>query len=136
MNRPFGTHPIYWRTLHAHPPTDWTSKRFEEMVGIEKGKLPKTFLTEQTDKSIPYLLIDGFFDGNPRFTEEVDLPTVVETDSVVVADGSRSGLALRGVEGALGSTLLRYRASEEHDQAFIHYLLDSLFGWLNTATIG
>src|ERR1035437_6818774 len=97
MNRPQGTHPIYWRTLHAHPPTDWAPQRFEEMVAVEKGKLPKTLLTEQTDKSIPYLLIDGFFDGDPRFTEEVDLPMVVETDSVVVADGSRSGLALRGV---------------------------------------
>lgn len=136
MNRPHGTHPIYWRTLHFEPPNDWCPQRFDTMVTVEKGRLPKNLLAEATETSMPYLLIEGFFDGDPRFTDDKDLPLVVETDTVIVADGSRSGLALRGVKGALGSTLLRCRATEEHNQDFIHCLLESLFGWLNTATIG
>lgn len=59
-----------------------------------------------------------------------------EEDTVVVADGARSGLAIRGVAGALGSTLLRYTAKDGFDKDFIHYLLESLYPFTNAATIG
>ena len=136
MRRPIGTHPVYWEAIKFLPPGDWELKRIYEMVDVEKGKLPKQLLSNPTKDSIPYLLIDGFLDGQPMFTEERNLPLVEESDTVLVADGSRSGLALRGVKGALGSTLLRYRAKDGHSQDFIFFLLQSLEGWLNTATIG
>jgi type I restriction enzyme S subunit len=59
-----------------------------------------------------------------------------EYDTVVVADGSRSGLPIRGVHGALGSTLLRYRAKDNYDPDFLFYLLESFYPYTNTTTIG
>jgi len=106
------------------------------MAHVTKGKLPKTLLHRPSEKSIPYLLIDGLHNGSSFYTEDIDLPLITPEDTVVVADGSRSGLPIRGVSGALGSTLLRYRAKEGFDGDYLYYLLESLYPFTNTATIG
>jgi type I restriction enzyme S subunit len=107
-----------------------------EMADVTKGKLPKTLLSNPTERSVPYLLIDGLNNGASLHTEDTDLPMITPEDTVVVADGSRSGLPIRGISGALGSTLLRYRAKEGFDGDFLYYLLESLYPFTNTATIG
>ena len=85
----------------------------------------------------PYLLIDGLLTGNPLgYTAQIDLPECVESDTVLVADGSRSGLALRGRCGVLGSTLLIYRALPNVDDGFLYYLIESLYEFLNKAPTG
>lgn len=136
MRRPEGTHPVYWRTLRYSPPKDWNLTSVDDIAAVTKGKLPKTLFDEPTDTSVPYLLIDGLSEGEHQYTEDTELPMVQESDSVVVADGSRSGLPLRGISGALGSTLLRYRAKDGYDANFLYYLLQSLYSFTNTATIG
>ncbi|MEM3421923.1 MAG: restriction endonuclease subunit S, partial [Candidatus Hadarchaeum sp.] len=98
--------------------------------------MPKTLLPHPTERSVPYLLIDGLNNGASLHTEDTDLPMITPEDTVVVADGSRSGLPMRGVSGALGSTLLRYRAKEGFDGDYLYYLLESLYPFTNTATIG
>jgi len=136
VRRPAGTHPIYWRSFPYSPPDDWSDTRISDMAHVTKGKLPKTLLPRPSEKSIPYLLIDGLNNGSSLYTEDVDLPLITPEDTVVVADGSRSGLPIRGVSGALGSTLLRYRAKEGFDGDYLYYLLESLYPFTNTATIG
>ncbi len=136
MKRPKGTHPIYWRSFSYSPPDDWLPIAISEMACVTKGKLPKTLLPHPTERSVPYLLIDGLNNGASLHTEDTDLPMITPEDTVVVADGSRSGLPMRGVSGALGSTLLRYRAKEGFDGDYLYYLLESLYPFTNTATIG
>jgi restriction endonuclease S subunit len=136
MKRPLGTHPIYWQMRKELPPSDWQVKSIGECAEVVKGKLPKTLLDRPTEKSIPYLLIDGLNNGGAVYTEDDGLPMIAEGDTVLVADGSRSGMAIRGVAGALGSTLLRYSAKEGFDNDFLFYLLESLYPYTNTATIG
>lgn len=136
MRRPRGTHPVYWQTLSVQPPADWKIKRIEDYAEVKKGKLPKTLYTIPTEDSIPYLLIDGLNEGEPLYTDDANLPMIDENDTVVVADGSRSGLPIRGVSGALGSTLLRFRSKEGFDPDFLYYILESLYPYTNTATIG
>lgn len=136
MKRPKGTHPIYWRSFSYSPPDDWLPIAISEMACVTKGKLPKTLLPHPTERSVPYLLIDGLNNGASLHTEDTDLPMITPEDTIVVADGSRSGLPIRGVSGALGSTLLRYRAKEGFDGDYLYYLLESLYPFTNTATIG
>ena len=117
-------------------PDDWPKVAIAQMADATKGKLPKTLLTLPTEKSVSYLLIDGLNDGTTLHTEDTGLPMITPEDTVVVADGSRSGLPIRGVAGALGSTLLRYRAKNDFDGDYLYYLLESLYPFTNTATIG
>jgi type I restriction enzyme S subunit len=75
-------------------------------------------------------------EGESLYTNETHLPATDESDTVVVADGSRSGLAIRGMRGILGSTLLAYKAREGIDPDYLFYILESLYLFNNTATIG
>jgi|GEM_PF-4483431 len=134
--RPSGAHPVYWRTFTHSQPDDWVLRAFRDLADNFKGKLPDDLSPVLTPESIPYLLVEGFEKGEWSFTCNKTLPYVFETDCIIVADGSRSGLALRGKAGALGSTLLCYRPKEEVDPDFFFYLLQSFYAFTNTATIG
>jgi type I restriction enzyme S subunit len=115
---------------------DWNTRFVEDYATLIKGKMPKTLLKVPTLKSLPYLLIDGLGEGETLHTEETHLPIIGESDTAVVADGSRSGLAIRGVRGVLGSTLLAYRPKEGFDADYLFCVLESLYPYNNTATIG
>ncbi|MBP7830986.1 MAG: restriction endonuclease subunit S [Kiritimatiellae bacterium] len=101
-----------------------------------KGKLPTTTTEKPTARSRPYLLMEGLRGGSHVFTEDTHLPSVTETDTVVIADGSKSGFAVRGVAGVVGSTLLGFRARNGVDASFLYHLLASLFQYLNSTTTG
>ena len=79
MNRPHGTHPVYWRTMHATPPAEWARVAVEDMAEAVKGKLPKALSDIPTPNSVPYLLIDGLENGGASlYTESDGLPMVSE----------------------------------------------------------
>jgi type I restriction enzyme S subunit len=134
--RPDGVHPIYWSAENYFPPQNWDIQPIKQYATVFKGKMPEVLIKEQTPTSLPYLLIDGLGEGDTLYTEEVHLPTINKQDTVVVADGSRSGLAIRGLHGVLGSTLLGYRAKTGIDPDYLFYVLESLYAFNNTATIG
>lgn len=131
-----GIHPLYWAAEKYQPPVDWNIHPIKDYATLVKGKLPTILLKEPTSASLPYLLIDGLSDGVALYTEETHIPTIDETDTAVVADGSRSGLPIRGVRGVLGSTLLAYKAKDNFDSDYLFYVLESLYPYNNTATIG
>lgn len=111
-------------------------RKVSELATTFKGKLPTRVLDEPNDKTKPYLLMDGLRGGAHVYTEETELPTVTEQDSVLIGDGSKSGFAVRGVAGVLGSTLLAFRARAETHPSVLFHLLSSLFPFLNSATTG
>ena len=134
--RPAGIHPLYYSADKYQPPVDWDIQAIKDYATLVKGKMPTTLFKEPTPNSLPYLLIDGLGEGETMHTEETRLPTIDVSDTAVVADGSRSGLAIRGVRGVLGSTLLAYRAKKGFDPDYLFYVLESLYPYNNTATIG
>lgn len=135
--RPNGTHPIYWKTSRQRPPEDWVKIPVVDYAESFKGKLPSSLLETPADDAIPYLLIDNFIKGKATtYTTDTNLPAISERDTAVVGDGSRSGLAVRGMAGILGSTLVGFRAREGFDEDYLFYVLESLVPYTNTATIG
>lgn len=134
--RQHGVHPLYWAGEKCQPPTDWRIRPIKDYATVVKGRMPSELFKEPQEGSLPYLLIDGLDEGELLYTNETHLPTSEETDTVVVADGSRSGLAIRGMRGVLGSTLLSYKARDGIDCDFLFYVLESLYPFNNTATIG
>jgi hypothetical protein len=134
--RPYGAHPLYWASFRSVPPNDWAVRPVSALATTFKGKLPTRVLDTPNGKTKPYLLMDGLRGGAHVYTEETHLPSVTEEDSVLIADGSKSGFAVRGVSGVLGSTLLAFRAREETHPSTLFHLLSSLFPFLNSATTG
>ncbi|HEY2917658.1 MAG TPA: restriction endonuclease subunit S [Candidatus Binatia bacterium] len=134
--RPRGAHPVYWRTFEVETPTSWDIREFRQLAENFKGKLPNQVFPDPTPNSVPYLLVEGLETGAHGYTDDDSVPIVNSQDTVVVADGSRSGWVMRGKEGALGSTLLCYRPKDGVDPDFLFYLLQSFYGFTNTATIG
>jgi len=80
--------------------------------------------------------MDGLRGGTHVHTEETHLPTVTATDSILIGDGSKSGYAIRGAAGVLGSTLVGFRAHGETDPSFLHHQLTSLFPYLSATVSG
>ena len=81
-------------------------------------------------------MVDGLRGSNHVYTEETTLPTVSETDTVLIADGFKSGDAIRGVAGVLGSTLLGAKPFANVNASFLFHTLASLFPYLNATFIG
>jgi type I restriction enzyme S subunit len=134
--RPYGAHPLYWASFRPDAPEEWTVKAVMEMALWFKGKLPSRILETYCPGSKRYLLMEGLRGGAHVYTEDTHLPSVGADDSVLIADGSKSGFAVRGVAGVLGSTLLGFRAREGTHPSFLFHLLSSLFPFLNAATTG
>jgi restriction endonuclease S subunit len=134
--RPPGINPL-WSRFQLEPPADWGRNCIGDLGSDSKGRLPRDLQDTPNDGDKPYLLIEGLLTGIPQgYTNEPGLPECVESDTVIVADGSRSGLALRGRCGVLGSTLLIYRAFLEVDNGFLYYIIESLYEFLNKAPTG
>lgn len=134
--KPVGAHPVYWHSFREVPPTDWQIKIMAEFAETFKGKLSKRLIETPTPTSRPYLLMDGLDNGNHVYTEDDEVPHVTEKDSLMIADGSRSGLAIRGFSGARGSTLLAFRVKEGVDHDYMFHLLSSLYAYLSATTAG
>lgn len=84
-------------------PKGWTWVRNAYLFSLRKGKVPKDI---SENGSIPYLDIEALDRGNiRRYTNDTKIPLATTKDLLVVCDGSRSGLVLDGMDGAIGSTL-------------------------------
>lgn len=134
--RPIGANPIYWASFRDTFPHDWIVTVVGQMATTIKGKLPSVILDKPTEHSKPYLLMEGLRGGAHLFTEEINLPSVTETDIIMIADGSKSGYTVRGSSGVLGSTLLMLHAHNEFNPSYLFHLLSSLFPFLNSTTTG
>ena len=118
-------------------PNSWVVVKLGDFVENEKGKKPKNeSKVETTSHTIPYVDIQAFEEKVVRsWTDGSGCRLCYETDFLMVWDGSRSGLVGKGINGALGSTLVRiYFPSMVNDYAF--YFLQSKYQQINTRAKG
>lgn len=114
-------------------PSSWEKVKLGDFVENEKGKKPKNeSKTEIASHPLPYVDIQAFEENVIRtWTDGVGCRPCYETDFLMVWDGSRSGLVGKGVNGALGSTLVRINfPSMVNDYAY--YFLLSKYQQINT----
>ncbi len=118
-------------------PNSWAAVKLGDFVENEKGKKPKNESKIETPSHpLPYVDIQAFEENVIRtWTDGVSCRLCYESDFLMVWDGSRSGLVGKGMNGALGSTLVRiYFPSMVNNYAF--YFLQSKYQQINTRAKG
>ena len=133
MRRPKGTHPIYWRSFPYAPPSDWKNLALSELADKTKGKLASDLTSKASEGARPYLLT-GHLNGAeaPQFTVSEDIPDVAATDTVMAVDGT-VGKVFTGLDGALGSTMMRFRPKNINDSDFLCPFGEAALGWAGAA---
>lgn len=103
-----------------------------ELCDLRKGKKVKV-TQNKTPNSTPYLLIDTLRGFEPEFfTEDKNYTEAVPEDILIVADGANSGLVGTGLNGAVGSTILRIRLNNKNlNKNYFSYFLKSKFEEFN-----
>ncbi|TDN80364.1 type I restriction enzyme S subunit [Salegentibacter sp. 24] len=94
-------------------PEGWESVILDDCIKIIKGKKPKVELDKPIPGSVPYLLIDVLERRANRYAENFKLRITEEEETLMVMDGSRSGIVLKSIGGAIGSTLAVLRITDE-----------------------
>ncbi|OZB49564.1 MAG: hypothetical protein B7X60_00695 [Polynucleobacter sp. 39-45-136] len=118
-------------------PSSWELVKLGDFVESQKGKKPKN---ESKAKSpshpIPYVDIQAFEENIVRtWTDGVGCHPCYESDFLMVWDGSRSGLVGKGVNGVLGSTLVRINFPIMVND-YAYYFLKSKYQQINTRAKG
>jgi type I restriction enzyme S subunit len=90
-------------------PEGWEQGSFGQLIEFEKGKKPQETFASWSPGRVPALLIDALRGGAVEFAAAERLVVVTRSDTIMVMDGSGSGQVFVGHEGAIGSTLGRYR---------------------------
>lgn len=118
-------------------PDSWQLVPLGEFVENEKGKKPKQESKEKsTEFNLPYIDIQAFEEGIIKsWTNGEGCRLCHEDDFLMVWDGSRSGLVGKGVNGALGSTLVRINFPGIFND-YAYYFLQSKFAEINSRAKG
>ena len=116
---------------------DWETVKLGEFATHEKGKKPKNQKTEQDEVfKFPYINIEAFEKGIiETYTDGEKCRFCFEDDFLMVWDGSRSGLVGKGMNGALGSTLVRINLPGIENNYAYHFL-SSKYQEINTRAKG
>ncbi|BCT68876.1 restriction endonuclease subunit S [Nitrosospira sp. NRS527] len=117
-------------------PDGWVQIALGEALQIQKGKKPIGLGPKGDDRLVPYINISAFETKLVKeYAPEQDVPHCEPSDTLLVWDGARAGLAGRGIGGFIGSTLARL-TSDLADPSYIYYFVHSNYGYLNTHTKG
>ncbi len=117
-------------------PSGWAELRLGDAIKIQKGKKPNDIGPHDQTRIVPYVNIAAFeASAAKEYAPVQDAPRCSVTDTLLVWDGARAGLAGRGVAGYVGSTLARL-TSDVADPSYLFYFVSSNFGTLNTQTKG
>ena len=118
-------------------PVSWALEKLGNFVDNEKGKKPKNQQVTKDDFfCYPYIDIEAFEKGNIKsYSDGENCRFCSVDDFLMVWDGSRSGLVGKGMNGALGSTLVRINFPHiVNDYAF--YFLQSKYIQINSRAKG
>ena len=112
-------------------------KNLKQVLVLTKGRKPKINSTENNRGFLPYLDIKAL-EKDKIVTYGLPEKCVLcnENDILMVWDGSRSGLVLKGKKGIVGSTLAKFQPKILIDPDYLFYFLKSKFNFLNTHTKG
>lgn len=117
-------------------PKHWKKIPLGDLVVARKGKKPLKLLPSPFDSSVPYLDIKSL-ESNviEKFADSFTSVEGRDTDIMVVWDGSRSGLATLGQNGAVGSTVMCLTPIFVN-QKFLFYFIQSQYEFINSNTVG
>jgi type I restriction enzyme S subunit len=90
-------------------PEGWEKKKVEDCIKVMKGKKPKKEYTSVGENRVLYLLVDVLERRELRYTEIDNVQLTSEGETLMLMDGSRSGMVFKSLEGAIGSTLAVFR---------------------------
>jgi type I restriction enzyme S subunit len=123
--------------IKTKAPFSWELVKLGDFVERQKGKKPKNEAKEKSSSHpIPYVDIQAFEEKIVRtWTDGVGCHPCYESDFLMVWDGSRSGLVGKGVNGALGSTLVRINFPMMVNN-YAYYFLQSKYQEINTRAKG
>jgi type I restriction enzyme S subunit len=123
--------------IKAKVPSSWELVKLGDFVERQKGKKPKNEAKEKSaSHPIPYVDIQAFEEKIVRtWTDGAGCHPCYESDFLMVWDGSRSGLVGKGVNGALGSTLVRINFPMMVNN-YAYYFLQSKYQQINTRAKG
>lgn len=117
-------------------PKHWQKVKLRDIVLAQKGKKPQVLKRSKFADSVPYLDIEAIEKGNIlQYADIYSSVLATESDIFIVWDGSRSGLAKRGMNGAMGSTLMCITPVLINHNYLYHYL-NYQFEYINANTIG
>jgi type I restriction enzyme S subunit len=117
-------------------PTGWVQIALGDALQIQKGKKPIDLGPKRENRPVPYINISAFETKQVQeYAPEQDIPRCEPSDTLLVWDGARAGLAGRGIGGFIGSTLARL-TSDLSDPSYLYYFIHSNYGYLNTHTKG
>lgn len=118
-------------------PQGWELIKLGQFVDSEKGKKPKYQQTTKDEKfNIPYVDIQAFEKKIVSFwTNGEGCRFCYDSDFLMVWDGSRFGLVGKGLNGALGSTLVRLNFPYTYNP-YAFYFLRSKFLDINSKPKG
>ena len=116
---------------------DWALEKLGDFADYEKGKKPKDQSSKQSDIfKYPYINIKAFEKGIiDTYTDGEKCKFCSEDDFLMVWDGSRFGFVGKGINGVLGSTLMKinFPGIENH---FAYYFLKSKYLEINSKPKG
>lgn len=117
-------------------PESWSEVQLGQDVVYKKGKKPKNLYEAFKKDLMPYIDIKAFEKGIIRQYANINDGIIANKgDTLMVWDGARSGLVGNGIDGVIGSTLMRVRPIVS-TQKYLHYFLKSKFSEINGNTKG
>ena len=118
-------------------PDSWGLVRLGDFVESEKGKKPSNQQDRKDDRyCYPYVDIEAFEENIVKsYADGKNCRFCSADDFLMVWDGSRSGLVGKGMDGALGSTLVRINFPGILND-YAYYFLQSKYLQLNSRAKG
>jgi type I restriction enzyme, S subunit len=117
-------------------PPNWITLPLSEIIQTQKGKKPHDLGDKSELRTIPYINIKAFEKGIvTEYAPEQEAVYCTEKDVLLVWDGARAGLSGRGVNGYVGSTLVKV-TSDIVEMNYLSYYFESIYSILNTQTKG
>ncbi|WP_052247418.1 restriction endonuclease subunit S [Alteromonas macleodii] len=117
-------------------PKGWKIIRLRDEATSIKGKKPKILELDLADGLVPYIDIKAFEKGIlTKYASPDAGVNANEIDTLMVWDGARSGLVGNGVNGVIGSTLVKIKPKFSH-HSYLHYFLRSKYSYINSNTKG
>jgi type I restriction enzyme S subunit len=114
-------------------PEEWAFAKLSDKCSIIKGKKPQNVFDEQVAGSRPYLLIEHMTGNGKSYTDDKRVPDCSKEDTLLIMDGSRSGLVFTGYSGAIGSTFGAIHPKDETVTSnFVFYFLQTKYDLLQT----
>jgi len=124
-------------TVNEKHPGSWSLVKLGDFVESEKGKKPQNQQNVRDEKyCYPYVDIEAFEKGILKsYADGENCRFCSVEDFLMVWDGSRSGLVGKGIDGALGSTLVRINFPGILND-YAYYFLQSKYLQINSRAKG